>query len=78
MNGCLVYGNKWVGAFGQYDIPEVIMWLAEKVQLRNKCPSLQFSINAFRKFWEEPGFKIIEEWGTWRDYQSQLEYENNG
>jgi hypothetical protein len=61
--------NKWYGPYGIYDIPESIMWLANKAN--NSVGLSEISISPHRKFWHEPAYKIIEEWGNWRDSQEE-------
>ena len=63
----LPYLNKWIGAFGEYDIPQSIMWLANEAQRLSGLDSIESRQVPYVKFWEDPGFKVCEEWGTWRD-----------
>jgi hypothetical protein len=75
MNGCYV-NNKWFAAFGAYDVPQAIMWLADKAQSLHHLPPMSIATTQFRKFWDDPGFKVVEEWGTWRDSIERVDYEN--
>jgi hypothetical protein len=43
------------------------MWLADKAQSLHHLPPMSIATTQFRKFWDDPGFKVVEEWGTWRD-----------
>lgn len=59
----------WHGAFGRYEIPSAIIWLADAANDRIGAPSVtnsnEWGCIVARD--ESPGFKVIEEWGIWRD-----------
>lgn len=74
MSGGLPMANKWAGPYGMYDIPPVIVWLANKVNEINSLPPVDMSacdIAQFQKILSSPGFKVVQEWGDWRDAEEE-------
>lgn len=71
MNRC----DKWVGAFGVYDIPPAISALARAAQKHAGLPDFD-TIGSFRPdFWLEPGYRVCQEWGQWADARAREAYE---
>jgi len=65
--------NYWYGAFGRYEIPKAIIWLADAANARIGLPSVT-NYNLWRNISERddtPGFKVIAEWGAWRDAEEE-------
>jgi len=61
------FHGKWIGAFGSWDIPPAIDWLARKAQQAAERPP--FNSKNFSPWWEDPYFLVVQEWGVWRDEQ---------
>jgi hypothetical protein len=69
--------HKWIGPFGEYDVPPAIIWLASRANLKaghSWRPEYGFHLSTYRYAIESPGWKVIEEWGKWRESEDEKEY----
>ena len=58
--------NLYMGANGEYQVPDAIMWLANEANKMAGVTPIDCTERG-RRFWKEPGYKVIEDWGQWRD-----------
>lgn len=79
--------NHWNGLNGTYEVPDAIIWLADKAQSAAGLPTLGHMINGpspdpmsvlygrAKSKWQaieaSPAWRIIAEWGNWRDNEFQ-------
>lgn len=72
--------SYWMTPFARHQIPEAIVWLAEQAERkatgrwmwRMKVPQTWSPICGE---FDTVYFKVIEEWGKWREEQDRIEYE---
>lgn len=61
--------HYWYGAFGRYEIPSAIIWLADEANKRIGEPSIT-ELNGWHSITERdesPGYRVMSELGEWRD-----------
>jgi len=71
--------SVWMTPYGRHNIPEAIIWLAEQAEhkatgrwmWRGAMPQATFP-DLYETVW----FKVIEEWGKWREAKDEAEYKN--
>ena len=74
--------SYWFTPFAKHEIPSSIIWLAEEAERKAtgrhvwRCVSPQtyaFLSNIFDSHY----YKVIEEWGMWREEQDRIDYEKS-
>ena len=72
--------NVWVTPYGRHNIPGAIIWLAEQAEKkstgRTNVQMWAESCVMAPAFFRSAYFKVIEEWGKWREAQDEAEYKN--
>lgn len=70
----------WTTPYARHVVPESIVWLAEKAEFLStgahmwRCADIQ-SVGFFPWLKDTAYFKVIEEWGKWREEKDKVEYE---
>lgn len=60
----------WCGANGHYDVPEGISNLGRLANIRaGLSEQNDHNWRTFKQWVESPYYRIVEEWGKWRDGQ---------
>lgn len=61
--------DMWIGTNGEYRVPEAISKLGKLANTRLCLPLADHDWRDAEKWFNSPYFKIVQEWGTWRDAQ---------
>jgi hypothetical protein len=61
--------DMWIGNNGEYRVPEAISNLGRLANERAGLPYLEIDWRNYEAWSKSPYYKIVEEWGTWRDQQ---------
>lgn len=67
----------WTTPFARHEVPPIIVWLANKANILAGYRSQLFSHPQEYAFFREdqPWFKVIAEWGAWREAEDMKIYE---
>jgi len=72
--------SVWHTPYGGHNIPEAIIWLAEQAEHKatGRRHAAIWALSGARapEFFDTAYFKVIEEWGKWREAQDEVEYKN--
>lgn len=67
--GCELMGlpmlDMWVGVNGEYRVPPAISWLGRQADITAGLRSRAYQTTQEKL--SSPYFKVIQEWGQWRD-----------
>jgi hypothetical protein len=61
--------DMWIGVHGAYRVPAAISNLGRAANQRRGLPTSCIGWREFKQWEESPYYKIVEEWGKWRDNQ---------
>jgi hypothetical protein len=70
--------SYWMTPLGRHEVPEAILWLAEKAEFKATGRHMWRSALPQACFPDEMNsvyYKVIAEWGAWREQQDRALYE---
>lgn len=72
--------SYWITPYARHEVPPAILWLAEQAEKKAsdrwmwRMSLPQADAHICGQF-DTVYFKVIEEWGKWREEQDRIEYE---
>lgn len=67
----------WTTPFAKHEVPPIIVWLANKANILAGYKAQVFTDPQSYEFFraDQPWFKVIAEWGAWREAEDMRMFE---